>query len=142
MFVNMTQLFRVRLATSLNNRSMYCFLLRVGLSASLGACDNANEGGTPLCAGYYVDETESAPGKSMLYRGASGVERVIVEGDLLEVQGNCLYIFATQRGDGQEVLYTVVNIRENRGGFYLEPVSKQHYTTLIKDQVMSYHFTF
>jgi hypothetical protein len=49
---------------------------------------------------------------------------VIIEGDLLEVQGNCLFIFATQRGEGQEVIYTVVNILENRGGYYVEPVSK------------------
>ncbi|MBO2007889.1 hypothetical protein [Hymenobacter negativus] len=137
----MPQLFREGFATVLHNMSRHCVLLGVGLTASLSACAPATKGGTPLCAGYYVDETESASGKSVLFRKPEENYSVIVEGDLLEVQGNCFYIFATQRGNGQEVIYTVVNILENRG-YYAQPVSKQYYDSLFKKTVMGYHFTF
>ena len=137
----MTQLFREGFATVLNNMSKYCVLLGAGLTVILSACDPPTEGGTPLCAGYYVDETESASGKSVLFHESDEPYSVIVEGDLLEVQGNCFYIFATQRGKGQEVNYNVVNILKNRG-YYVEPVSKQHYDSLFKKTVMDYHFTF
>ena len=119
--------------------SRYCFWLLVCLTAGLGACGHKQ--GAPLCAGYYLDELEAEPGKSLLHHEAEGSESVIVLGYLREVQGNCFYIFTTQQlGDDQALTYTMVDILAHRSSV-ADSVSKQRYFELLKNQPIAYHYT-